>query len=50
MQVVGKGTGPEQEKLPARAAGGDASQGVKRSRFALEAEEQQVCTSPFGLC
>lgn len=34
--------GPETERVPARAAGGEASQGVKRSRFALEAEEQQV--------
>jgi hypothetical protein len=42
-QVVGKGMGAEPERAPARAAaGGEASQGVKRSRFALEAEEQQV--------
>lgn len=42
-QVVGKGMGPEPERTPAaRAAGGEVPQGVKRSRFALEAEEQQV--------
>jgi hypothetical protein len=41
-QVVGKGMGPEPDRAPARAAGGEAAQGVKRSRFALEAEEQQV--------
>lgn len=41
-QVVGKGMGAEPERAPARAAGGEGSQGVKRSRFALEAEEQQV--------
>lgn len=41
-EVVGKGMGPEPERAPAaRAAGGEAAQGVKRSRFALEAEEQQ---------
>lgn len=46
-QVVGKGMGPEPERAPAaRAAGGEASQGVKRSRFALEAEEQQVGGTP----
>lgn len=41
-QVVGKGMGPEPDRVTARAAGGEAAQGVKRSRFALEAEEQQV--------
>jgi hypothetical protein len=41
-QVVGKGMGAEPERAPARGAGGEVSQGVKRSRFALEAEEQQV--------
>jgi hypothetical protein len=34
--------GAEPERAPARGAGGEVSQGVKRSRFALEAEEQQV--------
>lgn len=42
VQVVGRGLGPEPVKAPARPAGGEALQGVKRSRFALEAEEQQV--------
>lgn len=41
-QVVERRLGPEPDKVPSRAAGGEALQGVKRSRFALEAEEQQV--------
>lgn len=41
-QVVGKGLGPDPERVSTRAPPGESVQGVKRSRFALEAEEQQV--------